>query len=108
MLLDAESDPVFPEKFGVEERETDYHEFAINGWPGALGVDSVIIAYDALLSTLEFCKRMQNEKANKWEEVCLRGMLHGGDSDSTGTIVGAWYGALYGFEDVYEKNIAQS
>ena len=28
-------------------------------------------------------------------------MLHGGDSDSTGTIVGAWYGALYGFEQVY-------
>jgi ADP-ribosylarginine hydrolase len=65
----------------------------------------VIIAYDAILSTLAYCK---NEKVNKWEEVCLRGMLHGGDSDSTGTIVGAWYGALFGFEDVYEKNILYS
>jgi len=23
-------------------------------------------------------------------------MLHGGDSDSTGTIAGAWFGAYYG------------
>lgn len=35
-------------------------------------------------------------------------MLHGGDSDSTGTIVGAWYGALYGFEDVFENNVKNS
>ena len=31
-------------------------------------------------------------------------MLHGGDNDSTGTIAGAWYGALYGFEDVFPIN----
>lgn len=31
-------------------------------------------------------------------------MLHGGDNDSTGTIAGAWYGALYGFDNVYELN----
>jgi ADP-ribosylarginine hydrolase len=53
MLIDSPSEPVFPENYGVEEREADYHELAINGWPGALGVDSVIIAYDALLSTLD-------------------------------------------------------
>ena len=38
----------------------------------------------------------------------MRGMLHGGDNDSTGTIVGAWYGALYGYKDVYESNFAHS
>jgi len=27
-------------------------------------------------------------------------MLHGGDSDSTGTIAGAWFGAAYGFKDI--------
>jgi ADP-ribosylarginine hydrolase len=27
-------------------------------------------------------------------------MLHGGDSDSTGTIAAAWYGALYGMKGV--------
>lgn len=31
-------------------------------------------------------------------------MLHGGDNDSTGTIAGAWYGALYGLEDVFPIN----
>lgn len=32
-------------------------------------------------------------------------MLHGGDSDSTGTIAAAWYGAYYGFEGVYPENM---
>jgi ADP-ribosylarginine hydrolase len=41
---------------------------------------------------------------NLWEELCLRGVLHGGDNDSTGTIAGAWYGALYGFKEVYPIN----
>lgn len=54
-----------------------------------MGVDSVIIAYDALLGAGE-----------SWEELCLRGMLHGGDSDSTGTIAGAWFGAVYGFKEI--------
>ena len=27
-------------------------------------------------------------------------MLHGGDNDSTGTIAGAWYGAMYGYQGV--------
>ena len=62
---------------------------SINGWPGALGVDSVIIAYDALLYSKD-----------SWEQLCLSSMLHGGDSDSTGTIAGAWFGSLYGFKDV--------
>ena len=35
-------------------------------------------------------------------------MLHGGDSDSIGTIVGAWYGALYGYKDVFKSNYQHS
>lgn len=62
---------------------------AVNGWPGALGVDAAIIAYDSLLGSLD-----------NYEEMCLRSMLHGGDNDSTGTIAGAWFGALYGFKGV--------
>jgi len=31
-------------------------------------------------------------------------MFHGGDSDSTGAIAGAWFGALYGFKDVPKIN----
>lgn len=33
-----------------------------------------------------------------------RAILHGGDNDSTGTIAGAWFGALYGLENVPESN----
>jgi len=31
-------------------------------------------------------------------------MLHGGDNDSTGTIAGAWYGAMNGFKNVPKIN----
>lgn len=66
------------------------------GWGGASGHDSVIIAYDVILG----CN-------SKWGEVCLRGILHGGDNDSTGTIAGAWFGALYGFKGVPERHYKQ-
>jgi ADP-ribosylarginine hydrolase len=46
-------------------------------------------SYDALLGA-----------GSSWEELCLRGALHGGDSDSTGCIAGAWFGALYGLDGV--------
>lgn len=32
-------------------------------------------------------------------------MLHGGDSDSTGTIAGAWFGAAYGFNYIPSKHL---
>lgn len=32
-------------------------------------------------------------------------MLHGGDSDSTGTIAAAWFGAAYGFKGVPKNHI---
>ena len=62
-------------------------------WPGSNGLGSVLIAYDAMLG----CK-------GNWNELCLRGVLHGGDNDSTGTIAGAWFGATYGFNDVTKSN----
>ncbi len=65
----------------------------------------MIIAYDALLA----CQ-------GDWEKFCAHGVLHGGDrfqnlipfqkidyflnSDSTGAIGAAWFGAVYGFEGV--------
>lgn len=76
------------------EREHFYKELSWTGWPGALGIDSVLIAYDALLS----CN-------GSWEEFCLRGILHGGDNDSTGTIGGAWFGAFYGLKGVPKCHI---
>ena len=49
--------------------------------------------YDALLGS-----------GDNWEEFCLRGVLHGGDSDSTAIIGGCWFGALYGFKNVPKIN----
>lgn len=92
-IEDGKSEPVFPKEYGVAERDQFYTLWAYNGWPGASGDDSVIIAYDAILS----CK-------GDWEELILRAALHCGDSDSTGTIAAAWFGALYGFKTVHKIN----
>ena len=95
-LLPNEEDkvvPKFPDPFGVLERDNFYRGISYSGWGGSSGYDSVIIAYDALLG----CK-------GSWEQLCLRGVLHGGDNDSTGTMCCAWFGALYGFKDIPECN----
>lgn len=54
-------------------------------YPGAGGDDSVIIAYDALL-----------DAKDNWEKLVIYSMLHVGDSDTTGSIAAAFYGATYG------------
>eukprot|EP00456_Euglypha_rotunda_P082499 TRINITY_DN81249_c0_g1_i1.p1 TRINITY_DN81249_c0_g1~~TRINITY_DN81249_c0_g1_i1.p1 ORF type:complete len:122 (-),score=13.15 TRINITY_DN81249_c0_g1_i1:10-348(-) len=52
-----------------------------------------MIAYDSLL------------KCNgDWGTLVEHAMLHGGDSDSTGTMAAGWYGALCGFDGVPELN----
>ena len=53
----------------------------------------LLYRYDALLGS-----------GDNWEEFCLRGVLHGGDSDSTAIIGGCWFGALYGFKNVPTTN----
>jgi ADP-ribosylarginine hydrolase len=85
----------FPQVYGVEERDLAYKSWSYNGWGGSSGTDAPLIAYDAFLG----CN-------GNWEELCLRGMLHGGDSDSTGAICAAFYGAFYGYKDVPELNHA--
>ncbi len=67
--------------------------FVSDGWGGSSGHDAVIIAYDALLSA-----------GDSWEELILRSALHGGDSDTTGTIAAALWGAIHGFYQVPEVN----
>ncbi|KAL9653254.1 hypothetical protein ABK040_010961 [Willaertia magna] len=89
------SEPVFPEVYGVKERDEFYKKWSYAGYAGASGDDSIIVAYDALLSA----------GPNNYEEVIKRGALHGGDSDTTGTIVMAWYGALYGFTNVVQLHL---
>lgn len=83
----------FPETYGVVERDAFYKSVSFRGWGGSSGHDAPMIAYDALLG----CK-------NSWEELCLAGMLHGGDNDSTGVMAGCWWGALYGMDQVPKCN----
>jgi ADP-ribosylarginine hydrolase len=93
---DGENVPKFPSKWDVEERDKFYKSVSFSGWGGSSGHDSVIIAYDALLG----CE-------GNWFELLKRGALHGGDSDSTGSIAGAWFGALYGFKGVPKNHYEQ-
>lgn len=94
-LADANSNESakFPEKYGIEERDAFYKTIMGNKWPGSNGIDSVLIAYDALLG----CN-------GDWRELCHRAMIHGGDNDSTGCIAGAFYGAINGFSGVNANN----
>lgn len=95
-LSDGQSEPKFPEKYSVVERDAFYKSVSFSGWGGASGHDAPMIAYDALLRAKD-----------SWVELCYGGMFHGGDSDSTGVMAGAWWGGMYGLESVplcnYEK-----
>lgn len=76
----------YQEKFGyVSSTTSDKH----HNFPGSGGDDSVIISYDCLL-----------DARNNWEKLIFYAMLHIGDTDTTGCIAGAWYGAYYGLDDV--------
>ena len=95
-----------------------YRSISFRGWGGASGHDCVIIAYDALLGSrgcwvrfrvsgiLLLCM-LPTPIADRvycggcpQDQLVRRGVLHGGDNDSTGTIAGAWWGACYGFRGV--------
>ena len=92
-LTDGQSEPSFPESYGVEERDAFYKTLAYQNWAGSSGHDAPMIAYDALLAA-----------GGNWEKLCHHGMLHGGDNDSTGVIAGACFGAMYGFQGVPKCN----
>ncbi|XP_007888806.1 protein ADP-ribosylarginine hydrolase [Callorhinchus milii] len=92
-IADGKSKPTFPEKYGVVERDKFYSSVSYSGWGGSSGHDSTIIAYDAILGS-----------GDSWIELCNRGVFHGGDNDSTGAIAAAWWGAMYGFQEVPKSN----
>ena len=66
--------------------------FGSTGFVGRGGHDSVIIAYDSLVRTVK--------SGCGWEKLIYLAALHSGDSDSTGCIAGAWYGAMFGIGGV--------
>mgnify|MGYP000965334320 CR=1 FL=1 len=76
----------YQEKFSyVSSTYTNQHSL----FPGSGGDDSVIIAYDCLL-----------DSKDNWEKLIFYAMLHIGDTDTTGSIAGAWYGSMYGMTDI--------
>lgn len=92
-IQDGTTEPVFPENYGIKERDAFYKSLSFSGWGGASGHDAPIIAYDSLLAAKD-----------NWVKLCHHGMLHGGDNDSTGVIAGFCYGAMHGFKDVKKCN----
>ena len=95
-ISDGKSVPNFPHIYGPKERDHFYKDISLSGRGGSNGHDAPMIAYDALLGC-----------GDSWEELCMRGMFHGGDSDGTGLIAGSCWGAMRGFKGVptchYEK-----
>lgn len=88
--LELKSSPYFPEKYHeLEVHDKFINDVSFSGWGGSSGHDSVLIAYDTILYAKE-----------DWEKICMYGILHGGDNDSTGTICGSLYGAMHGFNGI--------
>ena len=71
-----------------------YSSYPLKMNPGAGGDDSVIIAYDCVIDS-DKC----------WEKMVIYSMIHTGDSDSTGCIAAAFFGALYGFYKIPKNNL---
>lgn len=66
---------------------------------GTNGADVNIIAYDALMDA------MIGQNDICWEKFIVYSAIHYGDSDSTGAIAGAFYGAYFGRKHVPESNL---
>ncbi|XP_078536659.1 ADP-ribosylhydrolase ARH1-like isoform X2 [Lissotriton helveticus] len=92
-LLDGKSPAVFPEAYGVAERDDFYTSVSYSGWGGSSGHDAPMIAYDAILGA-----------GDSWIELADRAFFHSGDSDSTAAIAACWWGAMYGFKGVNPAN----
>ena len=100
-LTTGQTDPVFDHNVNsVKERDEFYRSLSYSGTGGASGHDAPMIAYEALLNTW----RPTGDKAQQWIDLCNHSMLHGGDSDSTGIIAAACWGAMEGFTGVPENH----
>ena len=77
---------------------------------GGSGLDSVIFAYDSLLLSIVPKENYTIDLNNieySWDSLVFFGCLHVGDTDSTGIILGSWYGALNGFKDINISKIKE-
>ena len=101
-LTSGQTDPVFEDNNvdSVKERDAFYKSLSYSGTGGASGHDAPMIAYEALLNTW----RPEGDKRRQWIGLCEHSMLHGGDSDSTGIIAAACWGAMEGYTGVPENH----
>uniref|UniRef100_A0A8C3V917 ADP-ribosylarginine hydrolase n=1 Tax=Catharus ustulatus TaxID=91951 RepID=A0A8C3V917_CATUS len=88
-LLEGRGPPRVPSLPSPAERDTEYLGWALEGWPGRSGHDAPMVALESLLAA-----------GRSWEELCARAVLHGGDSDSTGTIAAGCWGLREGLAGV--------
>ena len=95
---------------GITRGETtnNYSKF------GASGIGAVIVAYDSLLLSLSSSSKHKflpldkpTEIKYNWDSLVFFSALHFGDNDTVGTIAGAWYGALRGFDGINEDKMKQ-
>uniref|UniRef100_A0A8C5TLR8 ADP-ribosylarginine hydrolase n=1 Tax=Malurus cyaneus samueli TaxID=2593467 RepID=A0A8C5TLR8_9PASS len=88
-LLDGRGPPQVPSLPSPAERDTEYLGWALDGWAGRSGHDAPMVALEALLAA-----------GGCWEDLCARAVLHGGDSDSTGTIAAGCWGLQHGLTSI--------
>uniref|UniRef100_A0A8C3CLN6 ADP-ribosylarginine hydrolase n=1 Tax=Cairina moschata TaxID=8855 RepID=A0A8C3CLN6_CAIMO len=88
-LLEGSGPPRLPALPSPAERDAEYLGWALGGWPGRSGHDAPMVALEALLAA-----------GGCWATLCHRGVLHGGDNDSTGTIAAGCWGLLGGLAAV--------
>ncbi|KAM9266888.1 LOW QUALITY PROTEIN: ADP-ribosylhydrolase ARH1-like [Cariama cristata] len=85
-LLEGHGPPQVPSLPSPAERDAVYLGWALEGWPGRSGHDAPM-GLEALLAAVG------------WGDLC-RGVLHGGDSDSTGTIAAGCWGLRGGLAPI--------
>ncbi|KAM6225507.1 ADP-ribosylhydrolase ARH1-like isoform 1-T4 [Spheniscus humboldti] len=88
-LLEGRGPPQVPSLPSPAERDAAYLGWALEGWPGRSGHDAPMVALEALLAA-----------GGCWGDLCGRGVLHGGDSDSTGTIAAGCWGLRGGLAPI--------
>ncbi|KAM8794248.1 ADP-ribosylhydrolase ARH1-like [Eudromia elegans] len=88
-LLSGQGPARLPPARDAAARDAAYAAWALGGWAGRSGHDAPMVALEALL-----------EAGPAWGPLCDAAALHGGDSDSTGTIAAGLWGLRHGLAAV--------
>jgi ADP-ribosylarginine hydrolase len=96
--------PSFPKVWfdNSDVRDETWRMFRFSDWSGSSGHDSVMIAYDSLLYTSTSSAK---PSFNLWKTLMILSALHEGDSDSTASIAGAWFGSITGISQLPRRQL---